>query len=92
MKIDSNLVPNTVQPEKSSSGPRKSTGSLVQAEWGDDEAQVSVRTGLAEALNSAGKSTSTQNSRVEALRQAMNNGTYKLNSAAIAEAMVRELF
>jgi flagellar biosynthesis anti-sigma factor FlgM len=91
MKIDTNLPVNTVQTEKNPSGPRPSAASSSAVDSDDEGAQLSLRSGLAAALNGGTSTGSTQSSRVDALRQAINNGTYQLNPSGIAEAMMSEL-
>lgn len=67
------------------------SGTGAEPEIGEDKATLSSDSASIEALTAkALQSTEVRQDKVEALRQAIQNGTYKLEPDKIAEAMIRQ--
>jgi negative regulator of flagellin synthesis FlgM len=66
-------------------------GASAEPEVGEDKATLSTDSTNIQALTAkAMESSEVRQERVEALRQAVQNGTYKIEPDKIAEAMIRQ--
>ena len=67
------------------------SGTETEPEVGEDKATLSSDSASMQALTAkALQSAEVRQDKVEALRQAIQNGTYKLEPDKIAEAMIRQ--
>lgn len=94
MKIDAPLsFPKSLEPERAgSTGPSQSSGQADRVGLSQDEVRFSVDGEKVQQLKAdlAGLPDMRQE-RVEALKKAVNNGSYQVSNEKVADAMFRDL-
>lgn len=94
MRIDAALpLPENLQTQKTAgSGPSTSQSSSATVGSSQDQAQLSVDNGTIQQLTaSLSQVPDVRQERVEALRQAVSNGTYQVSDQQLSDAIASDM-
>jgi negative regulator of flagellin synthesis FlgM len=89
--VDGSTLSNVTSTQQGKTATAAVSGAQTDQEIGEDTATLSSDTSSVKALTAkAMESSQLRQDKIEALRQAIQNGNYKIEPDKIAEAMIRQ--
>lgn len=89
--IDSSTLSNVTSTQRGQTAAAATSAIQAESEIGEDKATLSSDSASVDALTAkALQSSEVRQDKIEALRQAVKNGSYKIEPDKIAEAMIRQ--